>query len=208
MLPIHENEENRTQTGHTLAVSGPHGAAPSGAPAPGQATGAPAAIPFLEKLVARVESTRFDPAKPPPVEPLAFRLAGGEVAHSGSIVTIATAVRSGKSSVVSAIMALMMGTAGRDYLAIEGYNPDGKAVLHFDIEQSRGDHYHMMMRALRRADLQAPPEWFFRYSLTLLDPAILPKPAVSSRSCTSSPPKPGAWVRAPISRSCSVPHAP
>jgi len=149
----------------------PHGASPTGAHVPGEAPGAPAAIPFPEKLVARVESTRFDPANPPPVEPWAFKLAGVEVAHSGNLVTIAAAVKSGKSSVISAMIASMMGAAGRDYLALDGSNPDGKAVLHYDTEQSRGDHYHMMMRALRRADLATPPSWFSSYSLTLLDPS-------------------------------------
>ncbi len=149
----------------------PHAASPTGAPVPGEATGAPAAIPFPETLVALVEATRFDPANPPPVEPWAFKLAGVEVAHSGNIVTIAAAVKSGKSSVISAMIASMMGATGRDYLAFDGSNPDGKAVLHYDTEQSRGDHYHMMMRALRRADLDTQPSWFSSYSLTLLDPA-------------------------------------
>jgi hypothetical protein len=149
----------------------PASASPTAVPVPGDTTGTPADIPFPETLVARVESTRFDPSNPPPVEPWAFKLAGVEVAHSGNLVTIAAAVKSGKSSVISAMIASMMGAGGRDYLAFDGSNPDGKAVLHYDTEQSRGDHYHMMMRALRRADLQAPPSWFSSYSLTLLDPA-------------------------------------
>ena len=126
---------------------------------------------FHEQLVASVESTRFHPNNPPPEEPWAFKLAGVEVAHCGNIITIAAAVKSGKSSVISAMTASMMSSIGQDYLGFEGNNPDGKAVLHYDTEQSRGDHYHMMMRALRRADLQTPPSWFSSYSLTLLDPA-------------------------------------
>jgi hypothetical protein len=126
---------------------------------------------FHDQVVASVESTRFHPDNPPPEEPWAFKLAGVEVAHSGNIVTVAAAVKSGKSSVISAMMASMMSSIGQDFLGFEGNNPDGKAVLHYDTEQSRGDHYLMMMRALRRADLQAPPSWFRSYSLTLLDPA-------------------------------------
>jgi hypothetical protein len=126
---------------------------------------------FHEQLVASVESTRFHPDNPPPEEPWAFKLAGVEVAHCGNIITIAAAVKSGKSSVISAMMASMMSSIGQDYLGFEGSNPGCKTVLHFDTEQSRGDHYNMMMRALRRADLQAPPSWFSSYSLTRLDPA-------------------------------------
>ena len=134
-------------------------------------TDAAADLQFHEQLVANVESTRFHPNNPPPEEPWAFKLAGVEVAHCGNIITIAAAVKSGKRSVISAMMASMMSSIGQDYLGFEGNNPGGKAVLHYDTEQSRGDHYHMMMRALRRADLQAPPSWFSSYSLTLLDPA-------------------------------------
>ena len=128
------------------------------------------AAPFPEKLVARVEATRFDPDHPPPDEPWAFQLAGVEIAHSGNLITIAAAIKSGKSSVIAAMIASMMGGEDRDYLGLTGSNPDAKAVLHYDTEQSRGDHYHMMMRTLRRADLDAPPAWFASYSLTSLDP--------------------------------------
>lgn len=134
----------------------------------GASAGAPHVFP--EKLVARVENTRFDPANPPPVEPWVFKLVGVEIAHLGNLITVAAAIKSGKSSVISAMIASMMGESDRDYLGLEGSNPDGKAVLHYDTEQSRGDHYYMMMRALRRADIDTPPTWFASYSLTLLDP--------------------------------------
>jgi len=121
-------------------------------------------------LLVRVETMRFDPDKPPPPEPCAFKLTGVEIAHSGNLVTIAAAVKSGKSSVIAAMLASLMGGEDGDYLGFEGINPDGHIVLHFDTEQSRGDHYQMMIRALRRADTSPPPSWFRSYSLTLFDP--------------------------------------
>ncbi len=152
----------------------PASASPTAVPVPGDTTGTPAAIPFPEKLVARVESTRFDPSNPPPVEPWAFKLAGVEVAHSGNLVTIAAAVKSGKSSVISAMIASMMGAEGRDYLALDGSNPDGKAVLHYDTEQSRGDHYHMISTqpsaappSVRWLARPPPPGGFTRSSSTV-----------------------------------------
>jgi len=144
--------------------------APDTSNLPGTApTAAMPALPHA-RLIARVEATRFDPANPPPVEPWVFKLAGVEVAHSGNLITIAAALKSGKSSVIAAMIASMMGEAERDYLGFTGSNPDAKAVLHFDTEQSRGDHYQMMMRALRRADITTPPGWFFSYSLLTLSP--------------------------------------
>ena len=166
----------RNLTQYTVDLGNPQPVAfvdsdPAPSPVAVSTTDAVADPHFHEQLVASVESTRFHPDNPPPEEPWAFKLAGVEVAHCGNIITVAAAVKSGKSSVISAMMASMMSSIGQDYLGFEGNNPGGKAVLHYDTEQSRGDHYHMMMRALRRADLQAPPSWFSSYSLTLLDPA-------------------------------------
>lgn len=126
---------------------------------------------FANKLLSQVEATRFDPKNPPPVEPWVFKLVGVEIAHLRNIITIAAAIKSGKSSVFSAMIASMMGVAGRDYLGLEGSNPDGKAVLHYDTEQSPGDHFNLMMRSLRRAGINSPPTWFSSYSLILLSPS-------------------------------------
>jgi hypothetical protein len=52
-----------------------------------------------------------------------------------------------------------------DTLGVSSSNPDGAAVIHFDTEQSRYDHHHAIMQALRRAGRQAPPDWLHSYSL-------------------------------------------
>jgi hypothetical protein len=51
-------------------------------------------------------------------------------------------------------------------LGFHSTNADGRAVLHFDSEQSPDDHWHMVGRALRRAGLREPPPWFHSYCLT------------------------------------------
>lgn len=123
-----------------------------------------------DRLIARIAHTRFDPGNQPPEEVCVVRLTGVEIAHAGNLVTVAAAVKSGKSSVIAAMIASLMGEAERDYLAFSGSNPDGKAVLHFDTEQSRGDHWRMGMRTLRRAGLEVPPAWYQSYSLISLSP--------------------------------------
>jgi hypothetical protein len=123
------------------------------------------------KLVERIAHTRFDPSNKPPDDPCVFGLAGVEIAHAGNLVTIAAAVKSGKSSVIAAMIASLMGEdPERDYLAFSGSNPDGKTVLHFDTEQSRGDHWRMGMRTIARAGLEVPPAWYQSYSLISLSP--------------------------------------
>lgn len=123
-----------------------------------------------DQLISRIAHTRFDPNNPPPTEICTLQLSGVEIAHTGNLVTIAAAVKTGKSSVISAIIGSLFGNPNRDYLAFKGDNPEGQAVLHFDTEQSRGDHWNMGMRTLRRAGLEAPPSWFNSYSLTMLTP--------------------------------------
>ncbi len=119
----------------------------------------------LDLLLNQIEATKFDPSKPPPVEPCVLKLAGVEIAHAGNLVTVAAAIKSGKSSVIAAMMASTMGEMNRDYLGFEGNNPDLKTILHFDSEQSKGDHYAMMMRMLRRAEITNAPSCFQSFPL-------------------------------------------
>jgi len=119
----------------------------------------------MQKLILRLPAVRFDPARPPPEEPWLFKLAGVEIAHPGNLLVVAAAVKSGKSSFKSAMLASLFGNPGRDYLGVEGRNTDGKAVLHFDTEQSKGDHHHMMVRSVERAGATACPDWMESYSL-------------------------------------------
>ena len=123
------------------------------------------------ELVERIAHTRFDPSNKPPDDPCVFSLAGVEIAHAGNLVTIAAAVKSGKSSVIAAMIASLMGEdPASDYLGLGGFNPEGKTVLHFDTEQSRGDHWRMGMNTLKRAGLEVPPDWYRSFSLVSLSP--------------------------------------
>ncbi len=166
-MPMKSYPDSTPPPDGTPAAAAPASSSPAAATPPA----APVLNPALAALIAQVEATRFDPAHPPPEEPWVFKLVDVEVAHPGNLVTIAAAVKSGKSSVLAAMLASLFGTADGDYLSFTGRNPDGKAVLHFDTEQSRGDHHTMMMRALHRAGIAAPPAWFRSYSLTQIDPA-------------------------------------
>jgi hypothetical protein len=53
-----------------------------------------------------------------------------------------------------------------DTLGFSSSNPNSKALLHFDTEQSPDDHHFAVRRILKRANLQAPPDWFESYCLT------------------------------------------
>ncbi len=119
-----------------------------------------------DDLLARLDLHQFDITKPPPVEPWVFRLGGVELVTTGNTLAIAAAVKSGKSSFQSAMLATLMGgNPARDYLGLEGRNDDKKSVLHFDTEQSKGDHFGMVQRAIFRAGIANHPPEFASYHL-------------------------------------------
>ena len=109
----------------------------------------------------------FDANNPPPDEPVVFRVAGTETCHPGSLTVIEAHIKTGKSAFVSAGLASTMASAGGDCLgwASDG-NPHERAVLHFDTEQSRGDHHRLVKRALARAGADEAPRWLQSYCLT------------------------------------------
>ena len=43
---------------------------------------------------------------------------------------------------------------------------EGAALLHFDTEQSPYDHEQIVLRAMKRAGVEAPPPWLYSYYLT------------------------------------------
>jgi len=123
----------------------------------------PADNPIREKLAA----SRFQHENPPPPEPPVMLVADVEVAHAGNIVVIEGPNKSGKTAFYGAGIAAILGKNTGDCLGWESdENPNGGAVLHFDSEQSRGDHDGVIRKALARAGLNEKPAWFDSYCLT------------------------------------------
>ena len=96
-----------------------------------------------------------------------YSLSGSTVTTPGNLTSITSAVKTGKSAVVGAMMAsAMAGEDAGDCLGFTSSNPKALALLSFDSEQSPDDHWHQNVRALRRAGLQEPPPWLYSYCLT------------------------------------------
>ena len=128
---------------------------------PEQKLKAERAAELAKKLAAR----KFDPSHrtPKPTPILTFN--GKEIATSNNIIAFIAGKSSGKTSSVTAVISSMMGPVGRDYLGFQGFNPNGKAVIYFDTEQSKYDFEQMQFRAIYRAGIEAPPSWFEAYHL-------------------------------------------
>lgn len=114
-----------------------------------------------------LEARAYRPgAEPPPLRAI-YTLCGSPVCTPGNLAAITAGIKAGKTAVISAMIAAAMAALrDADLLGFQSTNPDGKALLHFDSEQSPDDHWHMVGRALRRAGLSEPPPWFHSYCLT------------------------------------------
>ena len=110
---------------------------------------------------------RFDRV-PPALQPV-YTLAGQCVGTRGNLSTITALVKAGKTAVIEAMIASAMAQPGADCFSFESANPNGRALLHFDSEQSPFDHDASIRRALKRGGLDAPPPWLFSYCLTGLN---------------------------------------
>ena len=119
-------------------------------------------------LRALIEERAFNFAVAPlPPYPI-LRLGDRIICTPGNLTGIQGPVKSGKTGVLEAIMAAVFNhnRQGPDTLGFSADNIQGKAMIHIDTEQSRYDCDSLVRRALRRAQVQEPPPWFYSYNLT------------------------------------------
>jgi hypothetical protein len=123
------------------------------------------------ELCEQLDARRYDHNNPPPKPEPIFKLNGQSIATPGNIVVIQSKAKGGKSGFIGAKIARAISddTIG-DYLGIEARpNADGKAVVHFDTEQSRYDAHQIIATSLRRGSLAAPPAHLRSYFLADID---------------------------------------
>jgi hypothetical protein len=129
--------------------------------------GAPPAAVSTDAMGATLDDRRFDIANPPPRPVPLLSLGDHVLCTAGNLSNLQAPAKAGKSAVIGAIMAAMLDgrRQGSDTLGFLSENPDGKALIHLDTEQSRHDHHALVMRSLSRARLDVPPPWFMSFSL-------------------------------------------
>jgi hypothetical protein len=114
-----------------------------------------------------LDKRRFDFDHPPRRPESIFKLGGQVIATPGNLVIIQSQVKSGKSAFVGAMIASPISEDPLgDFLGVSAAGANGKAIIHFDTEQSRYDADQLIRRALRRADVDRPPPWLRSYCLT------------------------------------------
>lgn len=116
-----------------------------------------------------LKERRFDWTKKRERERPLYRLNGIEISHPGNLGIIKAQSKAGKSSFVAAGIASALNPGGGDFLGWTSENPEKRAILHIDTEQSLDDHDTMNRRILRRAGLNEAPDCLESYCLTGLD---------------------------------------
>jgi len=137
-----------------------------GKPPGTRATTDPIPSPDVFRQMLRERAFDVDKVPPPPVPVLL--LDGKCIGTPGNIMAPQAGVKAGKSAAVGGIIAGFMlnnATGNHDTLGFTANNPNGFAVLHFDTEQSRFDHDGGVRKALIRAGMEAPPEWFRSFTI-------------------------------------------
>lgn len=127
-----------------------------------------------------LRAREFDPTRePPPIRPI-YCLGGVIISTPGNLTAITAQAKVGKSALVSALTAAAMTTedSQADTLTAEGANPDGKALLYFDTEQSPDDFWHGVNRARRRANVKDMPKWIKAYRIADI-PCLIGRKSIS-----------------------------
>lgn len=128
---------------------------------------APPAPVSTEAMGVTLAARRFDIENPPPRPVPLLSLGDHVLCTAGNLSNVQAPAKAGKSAVIGAIIAAIFdgNRQGSDTLGFSAENPDGKALIHFDTEQSRHDHHALVRRSLIRARLDVPPPWFMSYSV-------------------------------------------
>ncbi|MEI8312715.1 MAG: hypothetical protein WCH98_18340, partial [Verrucomicrobiota bacterium] len=106
---------------------------------------------------------------PPPRPPVILSYKDKRLGEAGSIVVIQGKAKSGKTAVVGAILGAAIGGTG-DLFGLESPNPDKKAVLHYDTEQSCYEHFDVLDVSVRkRAGFTEIPDHLHSYTMLQLE---------------------------------------
>ena len=118
---------------------------------------------------AEVESRRVKASKPPPEPSPRFYLADKLISTPGNLCNFIAKAKSGKTasigSILASAVAVSLGKTNLDTLRFSANNPDGKALVVIDTEQSKRDAHRCLMRALDRAEESDEPSWLRVYGL-------------------------------------------
>ncbi len=126
------------------------------------------AIPIL----ADYDQYRVTKEKDIPQPKPTITIAGAAVASPGNITGISAAAKAGKTALAGVILAGAISKTGE----VDGFNDlavipntEGKAVIHFDTEQSEADQQYFINTILLRAKIENTPDYYRSYNIRQLN---------------------------------------
>lgn len=121
---------------------------------------------------AMAEQVAFDFDDPPERPDPILKLGDDIICTPGNISNIQGPSKAGKSAVIDAILAACMSQPWIpvDTLGFTAARPEGRAVVHFDTEQSAFDHDGLIRRAYERANRRDRAVMLHSYCLTGMEP--------------------------------------
>ncbi len=115
-------------------------------------------------LLGMLAARQFDPKNPPPKARPVYEMARKVICTPGNLTAITGKSKSGKSAVVGAFIGASLGKDG-DTLMIDSSNHEGRALVHFDTEQSPADHHLSVATGLFRVKAMDRPDWLKSYRI-------------------------------------------
>lgn len=122
-----------------------------------------------------LEHCLFDPARKPADASPIYYLGDVPLCTAGNLSTLLARPKAGKTAFLGGMIASVLKRDGVecDTFGIVSRNPLGKALLHFDTEQSPPDHWGVLATAMRRAKVTERPLWLRSYCLTGMNPVLV-----------------------------------
>lgn len=119
-----------------------------------------------KSLGEKMRAAIYHPSRRRPKSVPVYGIGGTPVCFAGDITVIEAQVKSGKTAFVGAAISSVFSDPGADCLGWMSKNPEGKAVVHFDTEQSGDDHDSLCERIQARAQKDEYPGWLQSYCVT------------------------------------------
>lgn len=120
----------------------------------------------LAAIKAELEARLAHPDDVVPEDLPIYSINGTPICHKGNITMVEAQAKAGKTAFLGALMASTYSQTGADCLGWQSRNLEGRAMLHFDTEQSRADHNALTKRVHARAGATLFPEWLRSYRMT------------------------------------------
>ena len=117
-------------------------------------------------IKAELEARRAHPDDDVPEDVPVYSINGTPICHKGNITMVEAQAKAGKTAFLGALMASTYSQTGADCLGWQSRNLEGRAMLHFDTEQSRADHHALTKRVNARAGATLFPDWLRSYTMT------------------------------------------